>query len=114
MYSAIMQKYMNRYRSFCLRNEGCIFAIQMENELTNNAPHLLKLKEMAVQCRLTAPIYTVTGWNSAYGAEIPEYDVVPVFGGYSEAPWMPAWLGLCLLPTFSSCPPETIPASERI
>ena len=34
-----------------------------------------------------APIYTVTGWNSIYGAEIPVEEVVPVFGAYVEAPW---------------------------
>ncbi|MFR4619519.1 MAG: beta-galactosidase, partial [Oscillospiraceae bacterium] len=33
------------------------------------------------------PIYTVTGWNSASGAKIPVDEVVPVFGGYCEAPW---------------------------
>ena len=90
-YLSYVQRYYakiyEQVQEFLFEKEGCIFAIQLENELTNNAPHLLKLKEMAVQCRLTAPIYTVTGWNSAYGAEIPEYDVVPVFGGYSEAPW---------------------------
>ncbi|MDM8794736.1 hypothetical protein QU875_28740, partial [Klebsiella pneumoniae] len=34
-----------------------------------------------------APIYTATGWNATYGAAIPERDVLPVFGGYADAPW---------------------------
>lgn len=42
---------------------------------------------MAEEIGLRAPIYTATGWNAKYGAAIPEYDVLPVFGGYPEAPW---------------------------
>ena len=48
---------------------------------------MAKLKEIAVECGFIAPIYTVTGWNSASGAKIPVDEVVPVFGGYCEAPW---------------------------
>jgi len=70
---------------FC--EDGNIIAIQIENELVDNGAHLLTLKKMAKEIGLNAPIYTVTGWNSKYGAEIPEYDVIPVFGGYAEAPW---------------------------
>ena len=33
------------------------------------------------------PLYTVTGWNSKYGAKIPVDDVLPVFSAYAEAPW---------------------------
>ena len=42
---------------------------------------------MALDIGFHAPIYTVTGWNSKYGARIPVDDVVPVFGAYVEAPW---------------------------
>ena len=66
---------------------GNIIIIQIENELVDNGAHLLTLKNLAKEIGLNAPIYTVTGWNSEYGAEIPEYDMIPVFGGYSEAPW---------------------------
>lgn len=66
---------------------GNIIGIQFENELVDNAEHLLALKELALNIGFQAPIYTVTGWNSAYGAKIPVDDVVPVFGAYPEAPW---------------------------
>lgn len=66
---------------------GNIIAVQVENELVDNAEHLAKLKEIAIECGLKAPLYTVTGWNSAAGAKIPVDEVVPVFGGYCEAPW---------------------------
>ena len=66
---------------------GNIVGIQFENELVDNAEHLLALKKLALRIGFHAPIYTVTGWNSAYGAKIPVNDVVPVFGAYPEAPW---------------------------
>ena len=66
---------------------GNIIGIQIENELVDDAAHLLALKELALDIGFQAPIYTVTGWNSAYGAKIPVDDVVPVFGAYPEAPW---------------------------
>lgn len=67
--------------------EAPILAIQLENELVDNGPHLLTLKRLAQEAGLRVPVYTVTGWNSLYGAQIPEREVLPVFGGYAEAPW---------------------------
>lgn len=69
------------------KDGGNIIAVQLENELTDDAEHLATLKEMAIEIGMVAPIYTVTGWNSASGAKIPVDEVVPVFGGYCEAPW---------------------------
>ncbi|WIV17175.1 beta-galactosidase [Paenibacillus polygoni] len=69
------------------KDGGNIIAVQLENELTNDAEHLATLKEMAVECGMIAPIYTVTGWNAVEGARIPVDEVFPVFGGYCDAPW---------------------------
>lgn len=69
------------------KDGGNIIAVQIENEFVDNANHLATLKEMAVECGFIVPIYTVTGWNSEAGAKIPVDEVVPVFGGYCEAPW---------------------------
>ncbi|MCG7379838.1 beta-galactosidase [Paenibacillus sp. ACRSA] len=69
------------------KDGGNIIAVQLENELTNDAEHLATLKEMAVDCGMIAPIYTVTGWNAVEGARIPVDEVFPVFGGYCDAPW---------------------------
>lgn len=74
-------------RDLLFVNGGNIIAIQLENELVDQAEHLNTLKKTAIEMGLKAPIYTVTGWNSVYGAEIPKYEVLPVFGGYPEAPW---------------------------
>ncbi len=68
---------------------GPVVAIQLENEYrgrppNGGAPHILKLKELARDAGLRVPFYTVTGWD---GAAIPKGDVLPVYGGYPDAPW---------------------------
>lgn len=66
---------------------GNIIGIQFENELTDRPEHLLALKQLALEIGFQAPLYTVTGWNRLLGAKIPVEEVLPVFGGYPEAPW---------------------------
>lgn len=66
---------------------GPITMCQLENELTDNAAHLLTLKHLAQKVGIDVPIYTVTGWNAISGAKIPVDDVIPTFGGYCDAPW---------------------------
>jgi hypothetical protein len=68
---------------------GPVIAIQIENEYRGGGPnrgtaHILKLKELARSAGLRVPFYTVTGWD---GASIPHGDVLPVYGGYPDAPW---------------------------
>ena len=90
-YLAVVKKWYqsiyNEVKGLFYKDGGNIIAVQNENEFVDNAEHLAKLKEIAVECGFIAPIYTVTGWNSASGAKIPVDEVVPVFGGYCEAPW---------------------------
>ena len=68
---------------------GPVVAIQLENEYRGRGAgrgndHILKLKEMARDAGLRVPFYTVTGWD---GASIPTGAVLPVYGGYPDAPW---------------------------
>lgn len=90
-YLAVVKKWYqsiyNEVKGLFYKDGGNIIAVQIENEFVDNAEHLAKLKEIAVECGFIAPIYTVTGWNSASGAKIPVDEVVPVFGGYCEATW---------------------------
>lgn len=90
-YLALVRKWYSRIydevQGLFYKDGGNIIAVQLENEFVDNAEHLAKLKEIAIECGLVAPLYTVTGWNSASGAKIPVNEVVPVFGGYCEAPW---------------------------
>ncbi len=71
------------------KDGGNIIGIQLDNELTDNAEHLKALKDIAREVGFDVPLYTVTGWNSLYGAHIPVDDVLPVFGAYPDAPWEP-------------------------
>ena len=69
------------------RDGGPIICVQFENELVDNAEHILALKELALSIGYDAPLYTATGWNSRYGAKLPVDEVLPVFAGYVDAPW---------------------------
>lgn len=77
----------NEVKGLFYKDGGNIIAVQLENEFVDNAEHLATLKKIAIECGLVAPLYTVTGWNSAAGAKIPVDEVVPVFGGYVTMPW---------------------------
>jgi len=71
------------------KDGGPVIGIQIENEYRMTGPgkgdeHIRKLKAMAVADGLDVPLYTVTGWD---GAAIPLDSVLPVFGGYPDAPW---------------------------
>ncbi len=81
------EKIFEEVKGLFYKDGGNIIGVQFENELVDNSEHLLALKNMALEIGYDAPIYTVTGWNSLYGAKIPVDDVVPVFAAYAEAPW---------------------------
>jgi beta-galactosidase len=71
------------------KDGGPVVGVQLENEYSNRAPgggeaHILELKRIAVAAGLDVPFYSVTGWDRA---TIPEGAVLPVFGGYPDAPW---------------------------
>lgn len=81
------EKVYEQVRGLFYKDGGPIVGIQIENEFVDNAEYLLALKRLAQEIGFEVPVYTVTGWNSKFGAKIPVDDVIPVFGGYSEAPW---------------------------
>jgi beta-galactosidase len=72
-----------------------IIGIQLENELYDQPGHITELKTLARNAGLSAPIWTATAWG---GADLPEGEVLPLFGGYgdgfwvdAEAPWDPTF-----------------------
>lgn len=46
--------------------------------------HIIRLKELALEAGLIAPIYSITGWGNA---PVPEDEVLPLYGGYAYTPW---------------------------
>ena len=71
------------------KDGGPIIGIQLENEYSGRGPgegeeYILALKKLALESGLDVPLYTVTGWDNAV---VPKVQVLPVFGGYPDAPW---------------------------
>jgi hypothetical protein len=71
------------------KDGGPVIGIQLENEYSQRGPgageeHILQLKKIAIESGLDVPLYVVTGWDNA---TIPADAVLPVYGGYPDAPW---------------------------
>lgn len=71
------------------KDGGPVIGVQLENEYSARGPsegeeYILALKKLAIEAGLDVPLYTVTGWDKAV---VPEGEVLPVFGGYPDAPW---------------------------
>ncbi len=60
-----------------------LFGIQIENEMTCHPEYLEMVRQMVVDEGLKAPLFTATAWGDA---ELPD-TLLPMFGGYPEAPW---------------------------
>ncbi|MFJ6651880.1 beta-galactosidase [Microbacterium sp. NPDC091313] len=65
--------------------DGPVIAIQIENELYDQPGHIATLKRLAEEVGMSAPIWTATGWG---GAQLPEDEVMPLFGGYADGFWV--------------------------
>ncbi len=71
------------------KDGGPVIGIQLENEYSQRGPgageeHILELKKIALASGLDVPLYLVTGWDNAV---VPKGAVIPVYGGYPDAPW---------------------------
>lgn len=70
------------------KNEGPVIGLQIENEYRFNNKaglnHLLNLKRIAIQSGMDVPYYTATGWPKS---DLSQTELIPVWGGYPEAPW---------------------------
>lgn len=71
------------------KDGGPVIGIQVENEYSDRsknggAGYILALKKLAIESGLDVPLYSVTGWDNAV---VPKGAVIPVFGGYPDAPW---------------------------
>lgn len=75
----------------CFKDDGPIIGLQIENEyrFANKVQlaHMLNLKRIAIQAGMDVPYYTATGWPKA---DLQQTELIPVWGGYPEAPWSSA------------------------
>ncbi|MEV6300221.1 galactose-1-phosphate uridylyltransferase [Actinoplanes sp. NPDC051861] len=70
-----------------LHNVDKVIGIQLENELYDQPQHLVTLKKLAREAGLNAPLWTATAWG---GADLPEDEVLPLYGGYGDGFWVDA------------------------
>nr|WP_320056949.1 beta-galactosidase [uncultured Bacteroides sp.] len=70
------------------KDNGPIIGTQIENEYRFNNEkgyaHIMNLKKLAVEAGIDTPYYTATGWP---GSNTKQNELIPVWGGYPEAPW---------------------------
>lgn len=75
------------------KDGGPIIGIQLENEYGHcggpsdrevGMAHMRTLKRMAIEAGFDVPYYTATGWGGAY---VVDNEMLPVLGGYVDAPW---------------------------
>jgi beta-galactosidase len=91
-YLASVQKLFNaiagQTNGLYFKDGGPIIGAQIENEYRFNNPagleHIMTLKQMASKAGIDVPFYTATGWP---GSNLKQTQLVPVWGGYPEAPW---------------------------
>lgn len=74
-------------RGSMLQDGGPVIGLQIENEYGHaggcgDDEHIRTLTQMAKNIGFNVPLYTATGWGGAYIG-----DLLPVMGGYCEAPW---------------------------
>ena len=63
-----------------------MIGIQLENEYSGPANHLLTLKGLARAAGLDVPLYTRTGWPGL-GTPMPFGEIIPLYGVYAEGFW---------------------------
>jgi len=83
------QQISQQLQGLLWKDGGPVIGVQLENEYSDKSKnggeaYILALKKLAIENGLDVPYYSVTGWDDAV---IPKGEVLPVFGGYPDAPW---------------------------
>ena len=93
----VYQQYVERYfrqiglqlKGLMYKDGGPVVGVQLENEYWKGKagePYIYWLKQMAIQCGIDVPLYTVTGWGNG---SIPKNEVIPLWGAYPDESWAP-------------------------
>lgn len=90
-------KLYNEVRNFC--DGETVIGIQLENEYTGTIEHIHTLRKLAEEIGFKTPFFNMTAWPT----NTPDRTILPLFGGYPEAPW--TWHRKRLQPTgrFAIC-----------
>ena len=96
-YLALVKKFFGKIgeqsEGMMCKDGGPVLAVQIENEyghcggpsnLKEGLTHMCTLKRLAIEAGLIVPYYTATGWGGAY---VADREMLPVLGGYVDAPW---------------------------
>lgn len=95
-YLALVKTFYERVydsvRGLLLKDGGPIIGVQLENEYGhcggesggNGLIHMRTLKRLAIEAGFRVPMYTATGWG---GGNVVDGEMLPVMGGYADAPW---------------------------
>lgn len=78
-----------QFKGFYFKEGGPLIGIQVDNEVgarpgNDGSKYLSSLKTLAEDLGIDVPFYVTTGWP---GPQIPEDDLLPLWGGYPDAPW---------------------------
>lgn len=68
-------------KEFC--DGETIIGMQLENEYTGSIDHIFKLRDLAEEIGFKVPFFTMTLWPT----NTPTPKILPLLGGYPEAPW---------------------------
>ena len=68
------------------KDGGPVIGVQLENEYSGPAEHLLTLKQLAREAGLDVPLYTRTGWPDLQ-TPLPHGEILPLYGVYAEGFW---------------------------
>ncbi|MBQ7943411.1 MAG: beta-galactosidase [Lachnospiraceae bacterium] len=86
-------KLAEQAKGMMCKDGGPILGIQLENEYchaggpadkSKGKIHIMTLKKLAMELGFDVPYYTATGWG---GAWVIDDEMLPVLGGYVDAPW---------------------------
>lgn len=84
------RKIFEQVKGLLEKEGGPVIGVQIENEFGHvgglagepGEAHMRTLTKMARECGFDVPLYTATGWGGAVTGGL-----LPVMGGYCEAPW---------------------------
>ena len=86
-YLALVEEWFGQLGAALAGRRTALLAVQLENELYDQPGHLVTLKRLARAAGITAPLWTATAWG---GADLPDNEVLPLYGGYGDGFWVDA------------------------